>query len=182
MNKCYIYKDNNIYKKVIWGVIYLNKLLLVIDLQNGFINQNTEDLKQKIKKLIEDNMYEKVLFTRFINVLESIWVKKLNYTGCLTKEEQALAIETKYCDIIDKYLYTAVNDKLVRYIKENKIDKIYICGIDTECCVLQTALDLFEDNYDIYILKDYCRCMHGEIENNQALEIIGRNIGENRII
>lgn len=160
----------------------MNKLLLVIDLQNGFINQNTEELKQKIKELIEEDKYEKVLFTRFINEPESIWVKKLNYTGCLTKKEQALAIDAKCCGIIDKYLYTAVNEKLVNYIKENKIDKIYICGIDTECCVLQTALDLFEDDYDIYILKDYCKCMHGETENNQALEIIGRNIGENRII
>ena len=32
--------------------------------------------------------------------------------------------------------------------KENKIKDIYLCGIDTDACVLKTAIDLFENNYN----------------------------------
>ena len=62
------------------------------------------------------------------------------------------------------------------------IDKIYLCGIDTECCVLKTAFDLFENEYDVYVLKDYCACMCGTQRHNNAIEILKRNIGYDKII
>ena len=52
--------------------------------------------------------------------------------------------------------------------------QIYLCGIDTECCVLKTAFDLFENEYDVYVLKDYCACMNGETRHNNALDILKR--------
>ena len=68
------------------------KLLLVIDAQNDFINENTQSILDKIDKLISSNKYDDVVFTRFINDKNSIWYKKLNYTGCMTKAKQKIAI------------------------------------------------------------------------------------------
>ena len=45
----------------------MKSLLLVIDLQNEFINDNTRYLIKKIDKLIDSKKYDDVLFTRFIN-------------------------------------------------------------------------------------------------------------------
>ena len=84
--------------------------------------------------------------------------------------------------IIDKKIYTALNTDLKNYIIENNIDKIYLCGIDTECCILKTAFDLFESEYDVYVLKNYCASMYGNERHNNALKILERNIGKNRII
>ena len=42
-------------------------LLLVIDLQNGFINEFTKSSIIDIKELIDSNRFDKVVFTRFIN-------------------------------------------------------------------------------------------------------------------
>lgn len=56
----------------------------------------------------------------------------------------------------DKKIYTAVNDELKDYIRENDISQIYLCGFDTDACIQKTAIDLFEQNYDVYVLKDYC--------------------------
>lgn len=69
-----------------------------------------------------------------------------------------------------------------KYIKDNNINDIYLCGIDTECCVLKTALDLFEENYNVYVLKDYCACTYGELRHSNAIEIIKRNIGNKYVI
>ena len=49
----------------------MKSLLLVIDLQNEFINDNTRYLIKKIDKLIDSKKYDDVLFTRFIN--DSRW-------------------------------------------------------------------------------------------------------------
>ena len=160
----------------------MNKLLVVIDLQNDFINENTKHLIPKIEKLIKSNKYDNIVFTKFLNYYESIWYKKLNYKGCLTEKGQNIPIDTRNYKIIEKEIYSSLNKELAKYIKDNEIGEIYLCGVDTECCVLNTALDLFENNYDVYILKDYCACTHGIEKNNNALEIIARCIGKNTLI
>ena len=133
----------------------MNRLLLVIDVQNDFINEHTKNILTEIKELVDSNKYDLTAFTRFINDENSIWYKKLNYKGCMTKEGQAIAINTKNNKVFDKNIYTAVNDELKKYIQKNNISKIYLCGFDTDAGVQKTAIDLFEQNYDVYVLKDY---------------------------
>ena len=130
----------------------MKKLLLVIDVQNDFINDHTKNTLIKIKELVNSNNYDLVAFTRFINDEDSIWYKKLNYKGCMTKEQQKIVIDTENNKIFDKKIYTAVNDELKDYIRENDISEIYLCGFDTDACVQKTAIDLFEQNYEVYVL------------------------------
>ena len=80
----------------------MNKLLLVVDVQNAFINDNTKHILNKISNLIDDSDYNTVIFTRFINDEDSIWYKKLNYKGCMTKEQQEIAIDTQNYRVFDK--------------------------------------------------------------------------------
>lgn len=81
----------------------MKKLLLVIDVQKDFINEHTEKILPKIKELVNSDKYDLIAFTRFINDENSIWYKKLNYTGCMTKEGQKIAIDTiKY--LIKRYI------------------------------------------------------------------------------
>ena len=77
----------------------------------------------------------------------------------------------------NKSIYSAVNKELLNYIEE-----IYLCGIDTEACILKTAFDLFEKEYDVYVLKDYCASTLGVKRHNNAIAILKRNIGEKSII
>ena len=159
----------------------MKSLLLIIDLQQGFINNNTEHLLIKIKDLLKEDKFDKVVFTRFINSTDNILFKKLNYKDCITEDSKKLLIETNN-KIIDKQIYSAFIPELKAYIEENDISKIYLCGIDTECCVLKTAFDLFENEYDVYVLKDYCACMLGLQRHNNALDILKRNIGYDKVI
>lgn len=73
----------------------MSRLLLVIDAQNDFINENTSKTLSKIKMLVDSKKYDIVAFTRFINDEDSVWYKELNYKGCMTKEQQEIAIDTK---------------------------------------------------------------------------------------
>ena len=55
----------------------MSSLLLVIDLQKGFVNEKTEYLVEKINHLIQRNLYDQIAFTRFINTPQSVLAKKL---------------------------------------------------------------------------------------------------------
>ena len=160
----------------------MKKLLLVIDVQNDFLNEHTIDTLDKIKELVESNDYDLIAFTKFMNDEDSIWYKKLNYKGCMTKEQQKIAIATKSNKVFDKRIYTALNDELKQFIAINQIDEIYLCGFDTDACVQKTALDLFEQNYNVYILKDYCMSHAGLDVHNLFIENMKRLIGKNKII
>lgn len=160
----------------------MNKLLLVIDAQKTFINENTKPYIKKIIRLIESKEYEKVAFTKFINSKDSIWYKKLNYKGCMTEEDQSIMIDIKNNKVFEKTIYSVVNKELIEYIKENNIEQIYLCGFDTDACVLKTALDLFENNYEVYVLKDYCMCSAGQKIHNETIENLKRLIGREYVI
>jgi nicotinamidase-related amidase len=54
---------------------------------------------------------------------------------------------------------------------------LYVCGIDTDICVLKTAVDAFEYDLTPWILQDAC-ASHAGPEAHTA----GRFIGTNHII
>ena len=159
----------------------MKKLLLVIDVQNDFVNDNTKNTLIKIKELVNSNNYDLIAFTRFINDEDSIWYKKLNYKGCMTEEQQKIVIDTENNKIFDKKIYTAVNDELKDYIRENDISEIYLCGFDTDACVQKTAIDFFEQNYEVYVLEDYCMSHRGEELHNIVIDNLKRLIGTDSI-
>ena len=159
----------------------MSKLLLVIDVQKDFINNNTMEYVPKIEELINSNKYENVAFTKFINSKESLWYKKLNYSGCMTEEGQSIVIDTKNYKVFEKAVYSSLNYELKEYIRENNIKEIHLCGFETNACVQKTALDLFESGYDVYVLKDYCMTSSLEL-HNVIIDNLRALIGSDSII
>lgn len=157
-------------------------LLLIIDLQNQFINSNTKNCIKDISNLVIKNKFDKVLFTKFINDINNNVYRKLHWDGCISEESTKISIDIGKNKVIEKNTYSAFNEELKRYIDNNNIDKIFLCGIDIECCVMATAFDLFDNNFNVYILKDYCYSTYGIDKKNNAIEILKRNIGENYIV
>lgn len=100
----------------------------------------------------------------------------------MIKEQQEIAIDNKNYKVFDKKIYTAVNDELRKYIKENNIDEIYLCGFNTDACIQTTAIDFFEQGYNFYVLKDYCMIYIGQKLHNAIIENLKRLIGVHSII
>lgn len=160
----------------------MKKLLLVIDVQNDFINENTEPYVSKINDLINSNEYDVVAFTKYINSKDSLLYTKLNYKGCLKKEGQEIVIDTKDYKVFEKSIYSSLNNEFKEYISNEKIDEIYLCGFETDACVFKTALDLFESEYNVYVLKDYCMTHMGKDAHDFFIENLKRLIGNDSVI
>jgi len=151
--------------------------LIVIDVQNYFVNDNTKILPQKIAKFIENNQFDFVLFTRTVNKEGSNFFKILNWKKCTGSPD--IDIHPALCrfinknNLFEKSTYSIFkSEKLAKFLIDNKITKLFLCGIDIGACVLASAYDGFDLGYDIEILIDLCLSHYGKESNNSALKII----------
>ena len=60
----------------------MKQALLIIDVQNFYINKWTQNIPQNIVKLIESENFSHIIFSKFVNTPDSQFVKQFNYTGC----------------------------------------------------------------------------------------------------
>lgn len=160
----------------------MKSLLLIIDVQKCFINEYTEKTKYSIEKLLNKNNYDFIVFGKFKNNKNSPFYKKLNYTECMNEYDTQIELDIENKKVIERCKYSLYTNELKKYIKNNNISKIYICGFDTDACIYKISLDLFENNYDVYVLKDYCASSGGYDMNKMALTLLNRQIGKNSII
>ena len=157
-------------------------LLLVIDVQRNFINKNTKNIPKRIEKLINENNFKHIVFTKFINDENSNFYKVLNYRGCIRNEDRDIVGDTKDNRVLEKKGYTAITRELIIYLKENNIKDVYLCGIDTDACVLKTAVDLFENNYNVKVIE-YCTMSHsGGRYHKFAIKMLKKLIGKDSIV
>lgn len=85
-----------------------------------------------------------------------IFYRKLKYKGCLTEDGQNIVIDTKKSKVFCKNVYTVLNKEFLEYVHVNNINCIYLCGIDTDACVMKTAVDLFENSFNVKVIENYC--------------------------
>ena len=157
-------------------------LLLIIDFQNEYLNDVTKKSVKELNDLVNSNKYDDILFTRFINSKDNPVYSIAKWEGCMDDESISIPIDTKDYKVLDKTTYSAYNDELIEYIKDHNINSIYIAGFDIDCCVFTTALNLFENNYNTYILRDYVYSCVSEELKEEILDILGRCIGEDHLI
>ncbi|MBR2679137.1 MAG: cysteine hydrolase [Bacilli bacterium] len=157
-------------------------LLLIIDFQKEYLNDVTSKSVEELSELVNSNKYDDIVFTRFINSKDNPVYNVAKWEGCMDEESISIPIDTMNYKVLDKGTYTACNDELINYIKEHNINNIYLAGFDIDCCVYATALNLFENNYNTYILKDYVYSCVSEELKKEILEILGRCIGEDHIV
>src|SRR5204863_8699341 len=56
--------------------------LLVMDVQQGFLNQFTAHIPTRLTRLIQRRQYDPILLTRFINTSDSPYRRMLNWHDC----------------------------------------------------------------------------------------------------
>ncbi|MFN6497521.1 MAG: isochorismatase family cysteine hydrolase [Nostoc sp. DedQUE01] len=162
----------------------MNFCLFIIDIQNGFIAQDTSYVVQRIKSLLEQSIFDNVVFTKFINTVDSPYVKYLNWHQLLSETEQKIVDDIKpFAKVIfEKTVYTACNKETLKFLKERNIQRVFICGIDTEACVLKTAIDFFENNIITSVLSYYSASNGGDHYHQAAILVLSQLIGISNII
>lgn len=166
----------------------MKNILLLIDMQNGFArNEQTKILVQKVKSLLDSELFDVVVATRFINYDNSVYEELFNWCKLKDTEEIKIVEELRqHVDVVvDKTIYTCINSNFLQRVCQlnggEYPEKLFIVGVDTDCCVLKTATDLFEHNIRPIILSNYCSSNGGGDSHRAGLLCLKRLIGSNQI-
>ena len=166
-----------------------NPVLVVVDVQNGFITEYSKSVIPVIVNLVRkwQAAHGQVLFTRYFNYPGSPFERLIGWTNMVGGQETELISElTPYVrphtPIIDKYFYTLFTSEGAHLIDVHRWTDLYICGIDTDTCVLKTAVDAFERDLTPWILKDACASHLIPEAHTAGLFIAGQFIGSKQII
>ncbi len=146
------------------------KALLIIDVQNDFLKggslsvEGAEQVIPVINKIID--RFDLVMASKdwhpsqtvhfgkwpahcvadsrgaeFHPALEDEKINKIFYKGTDNKDDGYSAFE-------------ATNIKLLDYLREKEIEKLYICGIALEFCVKSSALDALREGIKVFLIRD----------------------------
>jgi nicotinamidase-related amidase len=159
--------------------------LLVVDVQNGFVNDFTRHIPGRIRILIERGDYAPLLFTRFVNTTDSPYQRFLQWRACAAPPETDLAPEiapyAKPDRTFTKPGYAGISDELRAYVKAQAWEEIAVVGIDTDMCVLKIAMDVFDLGIKPRVLVDCCASTAGLQSHLAGLAVLARNIGADQL-
>ncbi len=159
----------------------MKSLLVVIDVQNYFVNEETKYLPAKITEHIRRNKYNFVVFTKFVNKKGSNWFKLLNWNKMTSPPETDIHLSlrnfVKDTNVFEKSTYSIFkNQKFLDFLKKNNITKIYLCGLDIDSCVLASAFEAFDLGYEVKVLEDISYSHYGEDFHKSGIKIIEKDI------
>ena len=155
---------------------------MVVDVQNYFLNGNTKQLPKKIADFISKTPINLILFTKFVNTKNSNFVRSLKWRKMFGAPETDIAPELKKfankSNTFAKSTLSALKSKkLAKCLKEHKIGRVYLCGLDTDGCIIATAMDAFDCGYEVMVLDRLCASHNGKEYHKSAVKAIRKNIG-----
>lgn len=164
-------------------------VLVVVDVQNGFITEFSRPVVPRIANLVARWQAKggDTVFTRYHNYSGSPFERLINWTQLREQPEvdivdPLIPFLSKATAVVDKKIYTLFNDEGANLVRERGWTDLYICGIDTESCVLKTAVDTFERDLTPWVVRDACASHSGAEAHDAGLLVVSKFIGPRQII
>lgn len=143
-----------------------NSLLLIIDIQERLVNMLEKDLiVQKSCALANA--------ARILGVETIVTEQYPKGLGCTIEPlKQALSEDVVY---FEKTAFSVLKEEEFEQIldKTGK-KKVIICGIEAHICVYQTAMDLMQKGYDVYLVAD-ASASRNKYEFKTGVELMRQN-------
>ena len=168
--------------------------LLVVDAQNGFVNEHSQHVIPTIVDLTSKwaATGRPTVFTRYWNYEGSPYENLIGWRALYGPPdtdivEELLPFTSQVgARLLDKTTYTALTDEGLALLTELDVTHLVICGIATDACVLKTALDAFEQGYVPWVVQDAVASnatRHSAQEiHDSALLHISRLVGAGQVL
>lgn len=138
--------------------------ILIIDVQSFFMKDMTQNQRDNFVK--KTNHLVKLASLLKLPII--ITAENIKKNGTIP-DEIAHSLP-KTVQIFDKFIYSCWGQENIRIaINETKRKTAVVCGLETDICVGQTAIDLLDNGFRVVVLTDitYSR---NEIENEIGLK------------
>ena len=121
-----------------------DSLLLIIDVQEKLVNMLEDNL-------VKDNA---IKIAKACGILEIPTVITEQYPKGLGSTIEEIRNSLPNAQFIEKTTFSALKENEVRKFLSQK--QVIIFGIETHICVLQTAIDLLNDGYEVFVVQNAC--------------------------
>ena len=159
--------------------------LAIIDMQKGFLNEYTGHLPEKIRNFLEHHDFDAVIATRYSNTPETACYQLGNWKACMKNTEDAELVPEimPYLQkIFEKSTFSGLTSACKAFLKEHQFEKVWFCGVNTDCCVLATMLACYDFGQDCAVIGDLCASTVGIPAHESALELIRHNMTPERVV
>lgn len=161
-------------------------MLVVIDMQNGFMNELTRGLDaRQLTFMGEVPQNVIVAGTRYVNHEHTPCYIFEGWKDCMDGSSDAELLESispVLTKVFSKDKYSCWNEEFRQFVSENEIEKIYFFGVNTDCCVLHSAFDCYNDLIDCAVIEDLCASTAGRDVHDAALTVLRSCITPERVI
>lgn len=155
------------------------KVLLIVDVQQGFIKKGMEKILTNIEQHLAKEHYDLVIQSKWENHMGSNYEQELGYTQVGNSTQSNLLITDYTENLIVRCQYTCITDKFHKLV--DKDDTIYVVGVDLDACVLSTLYSLWDQGYKFHVYEDSVgtpvKALH-----KPTLQLITRNFGKGCLI
>lgn len=155
------------------------RILLIIDVQKGFIKRGMEKIVSNIQTHLVKEKYDMVIQSRWENYMGSRYETALGYTAVGNTAQTEMLITDHTDHVVSRCQYSCVTDKLLKLI--DKGDTLYIAGVDSDACVLASLFDLWDLGFVFYVYRDSTGTSAKGL-TAPVLQLISRNFGRGCLI
>lgn len=156
-------------------------------MQEGFRFTETEYIIENILNRLRNFSGIKI-FTQFFDIPNSLFEQQLHWSKFQNEENQRILKE--FDEISDKIIfrhssYGVATKEMIDFLKENQVKKIFLTGIYTDVSVLKSAMDLFDNEFEVFVIKNCCNSVHRNQKNNlheSGIESLSHILGKDHII
>ncbi|MEU4291049.1 isochorismatase family cysteine hydrolase [Kribbella sp. NPDC026596] len=167
-----------------------DSVLVLVDVQNGFVSPRSAHVVPRIAKFTREwaAAGRPYVMTRFINYPDSLFEQLIRWTAMMPGTPETEIVD-ELADMVpgaaavmDKPTYSLFNDEGTELVLRNGWKHIVIVGLDTESCVLKTAVDAFELGLVPWVVHDLVYSHAGQVEHDAGLLVTGRFIGRGQLV
>ncbi|GLW73700.1 hydrolase [Kitasatospora phosalacinea] len=165
-------------------------VLVVIDVQAGFLRESSRHVVEPIANLLKawQRAGGASVVATFENPPGSQYETITGWVRLRTPEEQALAPElvalAAQADlrVVKSTSSLLMVPGIIDTFRARGWQHALICGIDTDACVYDTAVALFQNSITPWLVVDACASSGGEALHNAALLLANRNLAPRLLI
>lgn len=162
--------------------------LIVVDMQNGFLNRKSEHVIVPVRTLVEHWVESKrpIYFTKFINAPGSQWQDWLDWHRLQSSPETDIAEALSHLVpkglTMEKHSYTSITGRIGQDMRTHRWEAAVVCGVATDGCVMETAVDLFQSRVRPLVVVDACASHAGDEVHRMGLHLLRRSIGARQLV
>ncbi|MFJ8832241.1 isochorismatase family cysteine hydrolase [Micromonospora aurantiaca] len=162
--------------------------LIVIDMQNGFINDRSRHVIPKVVELVErwEATGRPIVFTRYYNYPGSPFERLIHWTRMQHSPETEIVPELSRhaarAHVLDKPTYSYFTSEGADLAAREGWTDLVFCGVATESCVLKSAVDAFERDLTPWVVTDASASHGGPAAHEAGILVARRFVGAGQLI